>query len=268
MQKLQGRVAVVTGAGSGIGRAAAQSLARRGVSVVCADQNLLTAEETSNVISLEGGKGLAIACDVSDADTFPQLREAALSAFGRIEHNEYSAGQIGSGFPEQIPIEIWEKVFAVNFLSYIRSNQVFVPYLIEQGEGHIVNTASFAGLFTYSFDRVPYAATKAAIVQLSEALAIYLRPLGVGVTLLCPGPVATNIGQSIINLENAPPLRSPGQAFDLLSPEKVGEQVVGAIQEDRFMLATDDKVFEALMSRVDDWDAFIASQIETSDIRK
>jgi NAD(P)-dependent dehydrogenase (short-subunit alcohol dehydrogenase family) len=108
----------------------------------------------------------------------------------------------------------------------VRSNAVFLPLLIEQGHGHIVNTASFAGLFTYSYDRLPYAAAKAAIVQISEGLRLYLHPRGVGVTVLCPGPVMTNIMASM------PPgfgpdvaTRGPGEQFTPLQPEIVGDRL-------------------------------------------
>ena len=102
----------------------------------------------------------------------------------------------------------------------------FLGLLVEQGHGHIVNTASTAGLFAYAYERLPYSATKAGVIALSEALALYLRPLGVGITCLCPGPVATNIGQAVTL--SGPPVRMRGPGPDLvpLDPEVVGDQVV------------------------------------------
>src|SRR3546814_11494663 len=82
-------------------------------------------------------------------------------------------------------------------MSIVRSNHVFLPLFIAQGEGHIINTASVDGLFGFGYDRLPYAASKAAVVTLSEGLALYLRPKGIGVTCLCPGPVATEIGDAM-----------------------------------------------------------------------
>src|SRR3546814_10577705 len=98
---------------------------------------------------------------------------------------------VSCGLPEDIPVEEWQRAFDVNLMSIVRSNHVFLPLFIAQGEGHIINTASVDGLFGFGYDRLPYAASKAAVVTLSEGLALYLRPKGIGVTCLCPGPVAT-----------------------------------------------------------------------------
>ena len=105
-------------------------------------------------------------------------------------------------------MDVWQRTIDVNLLSVVRSFHVFLPILLEQGSGHIVNTASTAGLFAYAFERLPYTATKAAVVGVSEALALYLRPKGIGVSCLCPGPVATNIGEQITFHDDVP-LNSP-----------------------------------------------------------
>jgi NAD(P)-dependent dehydrogenase (short-subunit alcohol dehydrogenase family) len=142
----------------------------------------------------------------------------------------------------------------------VRSNATFVPMLLEQGSGHIVNTASFAGLFTYSYDRMPYAASKAAIVQISEGLALYLRPKNIGVTLLCPGPVLTNIASSVPTFGAGAALRTPGDQFELLDPVQVGELVADAILRNRFFVPTHPAVTEDLRRRVEDWDSYLDYQ--------
>jgi NAD(P)-dependent dehydrogenase (short-subunit alcohol dehydrogenase family) len=142
-------------------------------------------------------------------------------------------------------------------LSVVRSNHAFLPLLIEQREGHIVNTASFAGLYTYAFDRLPYAATKAAVVQISEGLSLYLRPYGVGVTCLCPGPVATGIIRSLKSFGPDTDTQGPGPQFRLLDPAEVGRIVVDAVLDNRFMVPTDPLVNELLVNRASDWDAFL-----------
>jgi NAD(P)-dependent dehydrogenase (short-subunit alcohol dehydrogenase family) len=126
-----------------------------------------------------------------------------------------------------------------------------------------VNTASFAGLYTYAYDRLPYAASKAAIVQISEGLALYLRPKGIGVTLLCPGPVRTNIAASLPP-DFGPPTgtRGPGTQFGFLEPEVVGEQVADAIVDDTFWLPTHPKVRDVLVNRASDWGTFIDEQVK------
>src|ERR1700749_1576642 len=142
-------------------------------------------------------------------------------------------------------------------VSVVRRNATFVPLLLDQGSGHIVNTASFAGLFTYSYDRMPYAASKAAIVQISEGLALYLRPKNIGVTLLCPGPVLTNIASSVPSFGTGAALRTPGDHFRLLDPEDVGELVTDAILRNRFFVPTHPQLNEDLRLGVDDWDSYL-----------
>src|SRR3546814_4024921 len=98
-------------------------------------------------------------------------------------------------------------------MSIVRSNHVFLPLFIAQGEGHIINTASVDGLFGFGYDRLPYAASKAAVVTLSEGLALYLRPKGIGVTCLCPGPVATEIGDAMNFFSENIDIHGAGEAF-------------------------------------------------------
>jgi NAD(P)-dependent dehydrogenase (short-subunit alcohol dehydrogenase family) len=146
-------------------------------------------------------------------------------------------------------------------MSVVRSNATFVPMLLDQGSGHIVNTASFAGLFTYSYDRMPYAASKAAIVQISEGLALYLRPNNIGVTLLCPGPVLTNIASNIPTFGTGAALRTPGDQFELFDAARVGELVADAILQNRFFVPTHPQVTDDLRRRAENWDDYLDYQI-------
>jgi NAD(P)-dependent dehydrogenase (short-subunit alcohol dehydrogenase family) len=168
---LMEKVAIITGAASGIGRATAQTLARRGASVLIVDRDSGAAHDVATDISKAGGRAAAQAVDVADDSAFTRVREEALDRFGRIDIVMNNVGVLTSGLPEHIPLAEWQRIIDVNLLSVVRSNAVFVPHLLDQGSGHIVNSASFAGLFTYSYDRMPYAATKAAIVQITEGLA-------------------------------------------------------------------------------------------------
>src|SRR4029077_20906968 len=124
----------------------------------------------------------------------------------------------------------------INVVSIGRSLSVFLPGLLAQGSGHVVNTASTAGLFAYSYERLPYSASKAAVVALSEALALYTRPRGVGVTVLCPGPGATNIAEQVEVFGHLGRIHGP--CLPLLDPAVVGEQVLDAIRRDIFFLPT------------------------------
>ena len=122
------------------------------------------------------------------------------------------------------PIDAWSSIIDVNLLGTVRVLRTFLPGLLEQGSGHVVTTGSTAGLFPYAFDRLPYAATKAAVVALTESLALYLRPRGIGVTCFCPAGVITNIVEQI--REYGPPTPVQAPQLPLITAEEAGELVV------------------------------------------
>lgn len=260
METLRDKVAVITGAASGIGRAIACALSRQGAHIVAVDVDHDGVRDLANELSSRGS-ALAQCADVSESGAFERIRDSALQRFGRIDIVVNNVGVLTNGLPEDIPVSEWQRILDINLMSVVHSNAAFLPLLLGQGSGHLVNTASFAGLFTYSYDRLPYAATKAAIVQISEGLAIYLRPKNIGVTLLCPGPVLTNIAAAVPRFGGGAPLRIPGEGFELLDPAAVGEQVADAILRNRFFVPTHPQVVEELRRRVDDWDAYIDYQI-------
>lgn len=261
MDTLGEKVCVITGAASGIGRSIARALADRGARIVAVDVDehgiLLVADDLGE----RGAAVLAHRADVSDPDAFQGVRSAALKRFGRVDVVVNNVGVLTNGLPQDIPVAEWQRILDINLMSVVRSNAVFLPLLLEQGSGHVVNTASFAGLFTYSYDRLPYSATKAAIVQISEGLAIYLRPKNIGVTLLCPGPVLTNIANAVPTFGDRVPPRIPGMQFELLDPAPVGLLVADAILRNRFFAPTHPHVVDELRRRLDDWDAYIDYQI-------
>lgn len=261
MKTLRGKTAIVTGAASGIGRATAIAFAEQGAMVVVTDLDLPGAEAVAAKITESGGDAVAIACDVGKDGEFERVRDRALTAYDRIDVIMNNAGTILSGHPEDIPLAEWQRVFNVNLMGIIRSNEVFLPILLAQQSGHIVNTSSFAGLMTYSFDRLPYAASKAAVFQLSEGLALYLRPKGIGVTVLCPGPVATGIMRGVGIWTDDVVVRGPGEEFTLLQPEEVATGVIDAILSNRFFLPTHAAVTQRLVERATDFDAVLADRI-------
>jgi NAD(P)-dependent dehydrogenase (short-subunit alcohol dehydrogenase family) len=261
MDTLHDKVAVVTGAGSGIGHAITNSLAARGTHIVAVDIDADRLTTAAEELAPRGVGVLPFKIDISQADAFDEILDATLERFGHLDIIVNNVGVLTNGLPQDIPISEWQRILDINLMSVVRSNAAFLPVLLDQHSGHIVNTASFAGLFTYSYDRLPYAATKAAIVQISEGLAIYLKPKNIGVTLLCPGPVLTNIAANISTFGNGAPLRTPGDHFELLLPERVGELVAEAILGNRFFVPTHPQVIEELRRRVDDWDAYLDAQI-------
>src|SRR6202012_1499750 len=261
MDTLRDKAAVITGAASGIGRAIARALADRGAHIVAVDLDNDGIQALAGELRDQGATVLPQRADVSDPQAFEDIRNAALQRFGRVDIVVNNVGVLTNGLPQDIPVAEWQRILDINLMSVVRSNAAFLPLLLDQGSGHLVNTASFAGLFTYSFDRLPYAATKAAIVQISEGLALYLRPKNIGVTLLCPGPVLTNIASAVPTFGGGAPLHIPGEQFDLLDPAAVGELGPEAILHNRFFVPTHPRVVDELGRRVDDWDSYIDYQI-------
>jgi NAD(P)-dependent dehydrogenase (short-subunit alcohol dehydrogenase family) len=261
MDTVSDKVAVITGAASGIGRAIAYTLADRGAHLVAVDLDDQGIQLLADDLSHRGCAVLGHRADVSDREAFEGIRDATLQRFGRVDIVVNNVGVLTNGLPQDIPVTEWQRILDVNLMSVVRSNAAFLPLLLDQGSGHLVNTASFAGLFTYSYDRMPYAATKAAIVQISEGLAIYLRPKNIGVTLLCPGPVLTNIVAGVPTFGDGAQLRIPGEQFDLLDPAAVGDLVADAILHNRFFVPTHPQVVEELRRRIEDWDGYIDYQI-------
>lgn len=263
MKDLINRVAVITGGASGIGRASALSLARAGAQLVVADIDQEGAQAVVREIQDAGGQAIGLRCDVSSETAFSELAQATLERFGKVDIIMNNVGVLTSGRPDELPVSEWQRIIETNLMSVVRSNAVFLPLLMEQGSGHIVNTGSFAGLFTYAYDRLPYAATKAAIIQMSEGLALYLKPKGIGVTCLCPGPVKTNISRSVRAFSEGLDLRGPGPQFELLEAEAVGDMVVEAIRANQLLLVTHPQVRELMIRRAQDSQALLDEQIRS-----
>jgi NAD(P)-dependent dehydrogenase (short-subunit alcohol dehydrogenase family) len=259
--RLNGAVTVLTGAGSGIGRATAVVFAERGASVVVSDLSEARVNEVVEQITALGRPAIGLPVDVTVEADLEQLRDAALERFGRIDLVMNNVGVLAVGAPETLPDDAWVRTIDVNLFSVARSNRVFLPGLIAQGSGHVVNTASASGLLSYGFDRLPYVASKHAIVGISEALATYLGPKGVGVTCLCPSGVITNILEGITVYGDMPATpRAP--AHPIVSAEEVGRMTADAVEAGRFLVLTAPEVHDALLERAKDIEAYIQASIE------
>lgn len=257
---LDGAVAVLTGAGSGIGRATAVAFAERGASVVVSDLSADRVGAVVEEISALGRPAIGLTVDVTVEADLEKLRDAALERFGRIDLVMNNVGVLAIGAPESLPDKAWTRTIDVNLFSVARSNRVFLPGLIAQGSGHVVNTASASGLLSYGFDRLPYVASKHAIVGVSEALAAYLGPKGVGVTCLCPSGVITNILEGITVYGDAPSApRAPAHA--LVSPEQVGRLTADAVEAGQFLVVTAPEVHDSLLERAKDIEAYVQASI-------
>jgi len=260
-----GTVAVVTGGASGIGRACANELAGRGASVVVADVNEARLAETVAEIECLGRRALGVRCDVtSDAD-MAHLRDEALARLGHVDLVMNNAGVALLGPPERVPLDDWRWILEVNLMGIIRGVQAFVPHLLERGSGHVVNTASVAGLYAYSWDAIPYITSKFGAYGLSEGLYTYLKPQGIGVSVLCPGLVVTNLGETARRAgvpDGVEWFHMPERMMaHPVEPADVATLVADAVEADRFLILTHPEDVPYLAERRADIDAALAAQV-------
>lgn len=250
MDQLEGRVAVVTGAASGIGLALSGRFLAEGMSVVMADveQSVLEAR-AAELAEAHPGKVLAVHTDVSDAAQVRGLKEAANEAFGTVHVLCNNAGVAAGRATWKTRPEVWEWEVGVNLLGVGYGVNAFVPDMVAAGVGHVVNTASEAGLHA-GFGLGVYHATKYGVVGLTEALAGELRGTGVGVTCVCPELVDTLVFESTRNAPAHLGLPAPAHIpmSDLeammgttaMAPAAVAELIVAAIVEGTFWVTTHD----------------------------
>lgn len=190
---LQGKVAVVTGAGSGIGRATALLLARHGAALHVADINAASADQVAGAIELAGGRATAHVLDVSDPDAVEAFAAAVFAAAGHVDILHNNAGIGYGGNIESTTIADWQRVIAVNLLGVAYGIQAFVPRMLAQGRpASVINTASQAGL-TPAPKMAPYCASKYGVVGMTESLNAELSSRGIRFTAICPGIIDTPI---------------------------------------------------------------------------
>ena len=269
MKEFKDKVAVITGAASGIGRAIAKRCAQEGMYVVLADIEASALAQTETDMTAAGANVMAVLTDVSKASEIAALAQRTLAAYGAVHLLCNNAG-VGAGSTVwESTIHDWEWVLGVNLWGVIHGLRTFVPIMLEQdAESHIVNTASIAGLISFHRNAA-YHATKHAVVALSEKLHYDLAERGgkVKVSVLCPGWVRTRIMDSRRNrpaeLENDPAetvmtpeweaaLAEYRQACEAgMSPDKVANDVFQAIRDEKFYILTHTEFTPSVKARIE-----------------
>ncbi len=268
MDSLRDKVAVVTGAASGIGEAIAIRFAREGAKVVLADVEREALDRVSDALSAQGADNLALVTDVGKEEEVRALAEQTVDQFGAVDILCNNAGVFTGGLAWQSPHQDYEWLIDVNIWGVVHGIRVFVPIMLGQdSDAHIVNTASMAGLTNGPFTSIYYM-TKHAVVGYSEAIYHDLTSIGskIGISVLCPELINTRIGDARRNR----PRDLPG--FDFKSPERdaaedslrqlaadkgidpsaMAERVVMGIRENRFYLLAEDGWRQSCETRLED----------------
>lgn len=251
MEHLEGKVAVVTGAGSGIGLALARRFAGEGMRVVLADVEEPALRAAATAVATTGVETLAVPTDVSQVEAVEALAAATLDRFGAAHVVCNNAGVGGTG--PAWDLALWRWVIDVNLWGVVHGVHAFLPILREQGEGHIVNTASWAGIVPGVVGPA-YIASKHAVVGLTERLFHELAGTGIGVSVVCPGVVTTQIVDAERNwpAELGPPPTGALSAdereildlfravleADGIDPAEVADAVLEAVTSSRFWVLT------------------------------
>jgi NAD(P)-dependent dehydrogenase (short-subunit alcohol dehydrogenase family) len=251
MDDLGGKTAVVTGGGSGIGRALVLAFAAEGANVAVVDLDVAAAEAVRDQAAALGVKAIAVQCNVADRDDVAAVADAVFGEFGRVHILCNNAGVVRFQPLKEMTAADWDWVSGVNLQGVVNGVLAFLPRIRSQGEGgHIVNTSSIAGLSYLAGENIgSYVMTKYAVVGLSEDLHRELEAEGIGVSVLCPGGVQTRILDAGRNRppEFGGPIPPPTRGQDptgehapqqSLKPEAVAAMVLAAIRTNQLYVVT------------------------------
>ncbi len=250
--EMQGKVVIVTGAGSGIGRSLAQRIAHNGAeAVICTDMNEENAKETASSI---GEKGASVFLDVGDEKAIEAVVRDVENRHGRVDLFVSNAGY-GQAGGLDLPTADWEKMMNVHTWSHLAAARAVIPGMLERGSGYLLSTASAAGLLT-QMDSGPYAVSKHAAVALAEWLAITYAEKGIGVSVLCPQAVRTNIGgEAARNRDPNKPSQAGGDG--VLEPDLVADACIETMREGRFLVLPHPEVETYFQRKANDYDRWL-----------
>ena len=266
MKELKGKVAAVTGAASGLGRSMALAFAAEGMDVALADVDEKNLYSVENEIQSLGARAITLKVDVSQAEQVEGFRDQALTRLGGLHVVCNNAGVSPLGPVWENSVADWQWILGVNLWGVIHGVRAFAPHLIAQNEGHIVNTASVAGLIAPPGSGA-YNVTKHAVVALSESLQHDLRERNsrVGVSVLCPAYVPTRITESErsrpkeLGVAKKSPETLAREAMlkkavtsGKISADQVAQAVVAAIKQERFYILTHPRIKGAIQARMED----------------
>jgi NAD(P)-dependent dehydrogenase (short-subunit alcohol dehydrogenase family) len=191
--RLGGKVAIITGAGSGMGRVAAEMFAAEGAKVVAAEFDEAHGNETVELIRTAGGEATFVRTDVSLEADAAAMATAAMDAYGRIDVLYNNAGIMPEADHSvtDTDVAVWDQVMAVNVRGVFLSCKYAIPRMVEQGSGSVINISSFVALLGCSVPQDAYTASKGAVLSLTRSLAVQFGPSGVRANAICPGPVET-----------------------------------------------------------------------------
>jgi len=273
MRDVSGKTAFITGGASGIGLALGLAFAEAGMKVMLADIESAALADAVKSLAAFGTSVRGVACDVTDPDSVDRAAKATCDAFGKVHVVCNNAGVGGGSGIDDISLASWRWVIDVNLMGVVHGIKTFLPLIRCHVEGgHIVNTASWAGIQS-GLGFSPYAASKFAVVNMSEGLKLQLEPLGIGVTVVCPGFVRTRISESGRNRHarygavRRPDPASPagilaanlaGGSRSGLDPADLATRVLAAIRDDTLYVFTHpewrgeaEQRFAAILSALD-----------------
>ncbi len=252
---------LIFGGAKGIGRAVAEEFASRGARLVVADIDLAAARDCADAIVSAGGSATAAACDVTSLDSLREAATLARATLGEVDVVMNNVGAIISGHPEDIPLTEWQRILNLNLMSVLYSNEVFLAQMLQRGSGYIVNTASFAGLYPYAVNRMPYVAAKSALVGLTESLALYALPRGLRVSCFCPGPVITGVMEGMKTWTEGAQMAGPGAQFELLSAAQAATVLAEGMLAGKIFIPTHPAVLDEMRARAESPDDYIRQRI-------